>query len=385
MNSFNNIPDSNNSSLINFVLTLLKWKKFLILNFIIVLVISTIIAFMLPKVYYSSASVLPPKEEMSILGGGSGLGGLTSVMREFSTIKGIGSLGNKNTYNYLVILNSREVAEKVIKKFDLQEIYGYSNSMEKTLKVYYQNVVFEVQEEGNLEIGFYDEDPKRSADIANYLVELLNERSYELSVSEARSNRKFLEGRVNENMDSLRVAEEQLKEYQEKHGIFSIPEQTSSLIETSSKIFAEKLSKEIEIDYLSRMLSNNNEILNNARMQLDAINNAINKQVNTLPGLGMDYLRIYRNVLIRTKILEYLRPMLEQAIYQEKKDVPVIVVVDSAKVPEYKAKPKRILVIGSSVIGWLIISIFVVFIIEKWRRFKKENNDKYNLLKNALK
>ena len=368
------------SSFFNFLLTILKWKKFIIINLIVVLIISTVIAFLLPKIYYSSASVLPPKEEMSILGG-SGLSGLTSVMREFSSIKGIGSLGNKNTYNYLVILNSREVAEKVIKKYNLQEIYGYPNSMDKTLKAYYQNVVFEVQEEGNLEIGFYDEDPQRAADIANYLVDLLNERSYELSVTEARSNRKFLEGRVNENMDSLKVAENQLKDYQEKHGIFTIPEQTGALLEASSKIYAEKIAKEIEIDYLSKMFSNNNEILNSARMQLDAIN----KKVNDLPSLGIEYLRIYRNILIRTKILEFLRPMLEQAIYQEKKDVPVIVVVDKAKVPEYKAKPKRIIVIGSSVFGWLIITIIIVLSIEKWRNFKLHNNDKYNILKNALK
>ena len=371
---------SENSSFFNFLLIILKWKKFILINLLVVLVISTIIAFLLPKIYYSSASVLPPKEEMSILGG-SGLGGLTSVMREFSSIKGIGSLGNKNTYNYLVILNSREVAEKVIKKYNLQEIYGYPNSMDKTLKAYYQNVVFEVQEEGNLEIGFYDEDPQRAADIANYLVDLLNERSYELSVTEARSNRKFLEGRVNENMDSLKVAENQLKDYQEKHGIFTIPEQTGALLEAGSKIYAEKIAKEIEIDYLSKMFSNNNEILNSARMQLDAIN----KKVNDLPSLGIEYLRIYRNILIRTKILEFLRPMLEQAIYQEKKDVPVIVVVDKAKVPEYKAKPKRIIVIGSSVFGWLIITIIIVLSIEKWRNFKLHNNDKYNILKNALK
>lgn len=368
------------SSFFNFLLTILKWKKFIIINLIVVLIISIVIAFLLPKIYYSSASVLPPKEEMSILGG-SGLSGLTSVMREFSSIKGIGSLGNKNTYNYLVILNSREVAEKVIKKYNLQEIYGYPNSMDKTLKAYYQNVIFEVQEEGNLEIGFYDEDPQRAADIANYLVDLLNERSYELSVTEARSNRKFLEGRVNENMDSLKVAEDQLKDYQEKHGIFTIPEQTGALLEASSKIYAEKIAKEIEIDYLSKMFSNNNEILNSARMQLDAIN----KKVNDLPSLGIEYLRIYRNILIRTKILEYLRPMLEQAIYQEKKDVPVIVVVDKAKVPEYKAKPKRIIVIGSSVLGWLIITIIIVLSVEKWRNFKSTNIDKYNILKNALK
>ena len=367
------------NTLFALLLTILNWKKFILINFIIVLIASTIVAFMLPKVYYSSASVLPPKEEMSILGG-SGLGGLGSVVKEFSTIKNIGSLGNKSTYNYLVILNSRELAEKVVKKFNLTEVYGNNNSMEKTLKAFSQNTVFEILEEGNLEVGFYDENPQRAADIANYLVVALNERSYELSMSESQNNRKFLEKRVAENMDSLTLAENQLKDYQEKNGIFIPPDQTGALVESGSKIYAEKISKEIELDYLKNILSADNKILTSAQMQLDAINN----KVNNLPTQGVEYLRLYRNILIRTKILEFLRPMLEQSIYQEKKDIPVIVVVDSAKVPEYKAKPKRVIVIGSSVVGWLMLTIIFVLLIENWRKFKTNKSDKYKLLKDAL-
>jgi tyrosine-protein kinase Etk/Wzc len=115
-------------------------------------------------------------------------------------------------------------------------------------------------------------------------------------------------------------------------------------------------------------------------LQLDAIN----KSVNDLPNLGIEYLRLYREVFARTKILEFLRPMLEQSIYQEKKDVPVIVVVDAAKTPEYKAKPKRIIVIGSSVVGWLLLSIILILLIESWRKFKKEKPENYELLKNAF-
>jgi len=367
------------SILFSFILLIAKWKKFLLINFLMVLIVSTIVAFILPKIYYSSASVLPPKEEMSVLGGG-GLGGLSSMMKEFSSIsKNIGSLGNKNTYNYLVILNSREVAEKVIKKFNLMETYQQS-SMEKTLKIFSSNCVFEILEEGNLEIGFFDEDPKKAADIANYLVTVLNERSYELSIGEAQSNRKFLEKRVAENMDSLTVAENQLKDYQEKHGIYTLPEQTGALVESGSKIYAEKITKEIELDYLKSVLSSDNKMLSTAKLQLDAIN----KQVSDLPSLGIEYLRLYRNVVIRTKILEFLRPMLEQSIYQEKKDVPVIVVVDPAKVPEYKAKPKRIIVIASSVVGWMMVALLFVFIIEKWNSFKNDNKEQYNILKKAL-
>ena len=365
----------------DFLLILLKWRKVLIINFLIVFAISAVIAFILPKIYYSEASVLPPKDELLGGIGGGGLGGLTTMMRDLSSIsKNFGNLGNKNTYNYLVILNSREVSERVIKKFNLQEVYQQP-SLERTLKAYYSNVVFEIQEEGNLAIGFFDKDPQRACDVANYLITVLNERSYELSMLESKHSREFLEKRLADNMDSLTYAEEALKEYQEKYGIFIIPEQTGAIIESGSKVYAEKITKEIEVDYLRSVLQPDNKLLTSAQLQL----NAINKRINNLPTLGLEYLRLYRNVVIRSKILEFLRPLLEQAIYQEKRDIPVIVVVDSAKLPEYKAKPKRIIVIGSSVFGWMLITIVYILSIEKWRKFKLDNADKYQQFKKLLK
>jgi uncharacterized protein involved in exopolysaccharide biosynthesis len=366
--------------LFDFLLILLKWKKLLIINFLIVFIISAIIAFNLTKIYYSEASVLPPKDDLASLGGAGGLGGITTMMRDLSSItKNIGNLGSKNTYNYLVILNSREVAERVINKFNLQEIY-HQPSLERTLKVFSRNVVFEIHVEGNLAIGFFDKDPQMACDVANYLVTALNERSYELSMLESQHSRKFLETRIAESMDSLTYAENLLKEYQEKYDIFIIPEQTGA-IESGSKIYAEKIAKEIELDYLKSILHPDNSLLTSTRLQLQAIN----KRINNLPTVGLEYLRLYRDVLIRAKIIEFLRPLLEQTIYQEKRDVPVIVVVDPAKVPEHKAKPKRIIVIGSSVFAWMLITVIYILSIEKWRKFKTDHTDKYKHFKELLK
>jgi tyrosine-protein kinase Etk/Wzc len=372
----NNISAQKNK-IFDFIFLLLRWKKFIILNFIILVIIGSVISFMLPKIYYSWASVLPPKEETSLLSA-SGFSGLSSVMKEFSSIKGIGSLGNRNTYNYLVILNSRNVFESVIKKFNLIELYKVpDNSVEKTIKALSENVVFEIQEEGNLVIGVYDEDPNRAADIANYFVEQLNQRSYELNVLESGNNRAFLEKRVSERMDSLTVAENRLKEYQKEHGIYTIPEQSLSMISATAKLFADKTQKEIEINYLNSIVTPDNKFLESAKMQLSALNEKIDK----LPDLGLDYLRLYREVYISTKVLEYIRPMLEQVIYQEKKSTPVVVVVDNAKPAEYKVKPKRMIIVGSVGLGSILISILFIVLIERWRKFKLEYKVAYEKMK----
>lgn len=298
----------------DFIFLLFRWKRFILINFIIVVILASVISFLLPKIYYSSASVLPPKEETSLLSA-SGFSGLSSVMKEFSSIKGIGSLGNRNTYNYLVILSSRNVFESVINKFNLIELYKVpDNSMEKAVKALGENVIFEIQEEGNLVIGVYDEDANRAADIANYFVELLNQRSYELNVQESGNNKKFLEKRVKDNMDSLASAENALKVYQKEHGIYTLPEQSMAVISATAKLFADKTKQEIELDFLNSIVTPDNKLLESAKLQL----NALNRKIEQLPDLGLDYLRLYREVYIYSKILEILRPMLEQVIYQEK-------------------------------------------------------------------
>jgi tyrosine-protein kinase Etk/Wzc len=375
----NNNISTQKSKVFDFIFLILRWKKIIIINFVVLVTIATIISFMLPKIYYSSASVLPPKEETSLLSA-SGFSGLSSVMKEFSSIKGIGSLGNRNTYNYLVILSSRNVFENVIKKFNLIELYKVpGSSMEKAVKALGENVVFEIQEEGNLVVGVYDQDANRAADMANYFVEQLNQRSYELNVIESGNNKAFLEKRVSDRMDSLTVSENRLNAYQKEHGIYTIPEQSLSMISATAKIFADKTQKEIEIEYLNSIATPDNKYLEAAKLQL----NALNKKIEQLPDLGLEYLRLYREVYINTKILEIIRPMLEQVLYQEKKNTPVVVVVDNAKPAEYKSKPKRMIIIGSVGIASILISILFIVLVERWRKFKLDYKAAYEKMKNG--
>ena len=81
--------------LLNYLTILLRWKRFIIINFLIVLSLSIIISFILPKWYKSTASLLPPKQpdifnsisaSSSILKGIGGLGKLGGTRSEFKCI-----------------------------------------------------------------------------------------------------------------------------------------------------------------------------------------------------------------------------------------------------------------------------------------------------------
>ena len=69
----------------------------------------------------------------------------------------------------------------------------------------------------------------RAAAMANAYVEVLNRLSAELGTREARSNRVFLEERVQETRRLLRDAEDTLRAYQQKSGMMISPDQAASV------------------------------------------------------------------------------------------------------------------------------------------------------------
>lgn len=309
--------DARNYTFLMYLARLGPWRGFIIRNVFIVTVMAVVVSLLLPKWYKSTATVLPPKEE-GMLGG---LSGLTSMLREFAPVRGASTLGmTRGAYSYLSILNSREAMEMAIKKFDLTAVYGIKdNSMEKAVKKFSENYNVTVEDQGHISITVYDRDPQRAADIANYMVQVLNDINIRLNTKESGENRAFLERRVAESRDTLKKAEEALKAFQEKYGAY----------------------------------------------------------IATLPEAQMRYMQLSRDVYIQSKIIEVLTPILEQVRMQEKRDTPAVVQLDVAVPAERKAKPKRMIIVLSAAVSSLLLSLLYISLVEHWRRFQRENPEKY--------
>ncbi|MBL7086446.1 MAG: hypothetical protein ISS28_05040, partial [Candidatus Cloacimonetes bacterium] len=83
--------------------------------------------------------------------------------------------------------------------------------------------------------------------------------------------------------------------------------------------------------------------------------------LENVPDLQKQYAQLRRKVVYFSKLLEYLGPQYEQARIEEAKDVPTIQVIDKAKRPEWKYKPKRaLIVIFTFVFSIFIVALFIV-------------------------
>jgi tyrosine-protein kinase Etk/Wzc len=345
---------------------LVRWRRFIIINLVSITSLTIIISLLLPQWYKSTATLLSPKRQ-DIFGS---LNPTSSVLRSLggAGLRGFGQ--SSQAYNFFAILKSRTASEAVVRKFDLIRVYGVPNeSMEKAIRELSGNVSFEEESDDYISIEVYDKDPQRAADMANYYVELLNEVSTALGTTEARNNREFVEGRLIQARQSLSYAEDTLRRYQEKSGMMISPEQTET-ISAIAGLYGTKAKKEVELAVLERTMGSDNEVVKRTKLEL----RELDRKLATFPELGLESFRLYRDVVIQQKIVEFLIPVYEQARIDEQKDIPVVLVLDRAVPAERKARPQRLLIVMSVSTISLFSLIAIVFAMHGIVRRKEPNN-----------
>jgi uncharacterized protein involved in exopolysaccharide biosynthesis len=391
---------------IDYFYILAQWRKMIFLNFIIVCFIAAGISLILPKVHRAQTTILPPIEESD----GFGLSSLLSKVPLSSLSIGLGSV-SEETYTFLAIINSRTVMESIVREFDLRTRYRVKN-IEKAVKKLRKNVSVKVNDEGTITLSTdvstkwlsdkatENETRKLARDMANFFIKELDRVNKHLKTERARNSRIFIEKRYLQNITDLHRAEEEFKQFQKKYGTIALPEQTSATISAATELKVQIISKEVEGGVLqkyvgpshSEYLKVQNE-LNELRMKLNEFKSGErqNKEntknskglflaLNDVPDIGLQYGRLYREIFLQEKIMEFLLPQYESAKIQEAKTTPTLQVLDEAVIPIKRMKPKR----AFFVMFWGVLSIFmsfcIVFIIEYLESLKRLYPEKYHLI-----
>jgi len=326
--------------------------KILIAGTLSALVIGLALAFTVTRYYQAITRVLPPKESAML----SGLGGISSLMKSLPA--GLNKIGGvDDAFNYMAILKSQTVMASVVEKFSLKSVYEIpDSSLEKAIKELRTNVEVDWTEENALEIRVWDKDRVRAAAIADYLVELLNERSIQLQTQEASNNRKFIEQRVIQNREDLRKAEEELKAYQETHGSLIISDVNSASLSPIAELYATRAVKEMELDVIAKTMGETNAQYRQKKVEFEVLNSRLQK----FPEIGVRSVRLFREIAIQQKIMEMLVPLYEQAKVSEHKDVPVAYLLDKALASERPDRPKRASIVGiATILGFLLSLVFI--------------------------
>ncbi len=386
------------STIIEFLSIVTRYRKFISRFVLSVTVIATIVALLSPKWYKSTASVFPA-EKTEIL---SAFGGISSLARSLSPARALTALGaNPEADRYMAILKSGTVVGAIIQRFKLDSVYEITSYKgEKTAKVLLDNTEFKIEDEGNITISVYDQDPQRAADIANFYVDMLNRTNSELSVRNAKGNREFIEQRYKKNLTDLAIAEDSLRLFQKRFGIIAMPEQTEASIKAAAEITAQLALKEVQVGVLRRTQSADNPAVIAGQIEVDELRSKLSQMgrvgtsvggdvkvlvpLNRVPDLGMEYLRRYRDVEIQYKVLQVITPLYEQAKVEERRETPSVIVLDKAGPAERKAKPRVSLFALFAFVVSSLVSLVGVFSVEWIQRVRRTNPDRFDALVQAV-
>jgi uncharacterized protein involved in exopolysaccharide biosynthesis len=394
--------NTRNNAKLDFLVLILKWRKFLFINFIIVSILAAGVSLVLPQWYVGNVTILPPMEEESGLGISSMLNGLP-----------LGSLGFGTTSfeaNIVIaIIQSRSLLESVANRFGLQQRYK-ADDMEETLRALKKNVVYKLHEEGTITISakaktqfFPGKDDIEEArylarDMASYATAKLDSINKKIRLTKASNTRSFIEKRYNQNLDDLKQAEEEFKAFQEKYGAIALPEQTIATIEALAEIKSQQVIKEIELGVLENYYDDSHYDVQRVKTEIREINRKLedysqgNKAENgngdmkiilpldDVPEMGVEYARLFREITMQELILEFITPQYEQAKIQESKDTPTIQILDEASLPIKRLKPKRsFFVIFMDIVMFMIAVIFIMFV-EYYRQIQRGERDREDRL-----
>lgn len=361
----NETLNSKRSSLSEFLNILFKWKKFLIINLFLISVISVGITLLIDNEYKASGTVIISSNSNNNMA----LGGMLS---DVSSLLGVGGTASGEAEYLLGILGSRKLKTTLIDKFDLINYYEITKyKIDKTIKMLDNNYFYEQNENGMIDISFIHKDPTISASIVKFIINYVDSTNVAIHHEKARDYRTFIENRYNKSKSDLHIAEQNLQKFQEETGLYVIPDQLMVNIKTIVELEKKLYSREIELEILNTSSSPNYSIIKQLKREIKVyqknlkdIKTGANQFANStaffpienLPEIYAEYIRIYRDFEIKNKILEFITPMYEQALMDEQKNIPTLIVLDEPFIPELKEYPKR----SSIVIIVFFLSLFIL-------------------------
>jgi len=349
------------------------------------LLVSTAIAFLIPKRFEATTRLMPPDNQSSGLamaaaamagggsGGGGGLGALASDV-----------LGLKSSSDVFVgILGSRTAQDDLINRFDLKTLYHASN-MEDARRALSAKTGISIDRKSQIiSITVIDHKPERAAAMAQAYVDELNRLVADLSTSSARRERIFLEDRVSKVTVDLQNAEREFSQFASKNSAFDVKEQGKAMVEAAANLQGQMIAAESQFQALRQIYTDNNPRTRSVKARIDELRRQLDKiggkgestsdassdpssdsmypSIRKLPLLGVTWADLYRQAKIQEVVLETLTKQYELAKVQEAKEIPSVKVLDVANIPDKKSFPPHLLII---LVGTMLtIAVVVIWIL----------------------
>lgn len=356
MNSTAEAPED--STLQDVAVVMLKQWKPLVLIPLAAGALAFVSASSIRPTFTARSVFVPPQQQntastaMQSLGALAGLAGLTS---------GGGSAIKNPADQYVSLMQSATVSNRVIEAFKLQEIYAADTRQEARETLASKVRITAGKRDGLISVEVDDWDPKRAAAMANDYVVQLRRISSELTLTDAQQRRAFFERQMRQAKDSLAKAQSDLQGSAMSEG--TIRAEPRAAAEAYASVKAQLTLAEVRLRALRNTVTEESADFKMARSTVQALEEQLRRAGSANGDAASDdYITRYREFKYQETLFELFAKQFEMAKLDESREGAAVQVVDVAEAPERKSKPRRLLITAAAmVVSGFATLVFLLF------------------------
>lgn len=362
-------------SLLDYYRILKKRRKAILLIVLVITFGAVVYSLVAPKIYRSEASILTLESD-----GGSG--GIAAMAASFTGLP-LGSGSQSSMSKLVVLLKSRTLAERVIDRLDLEKFFykdlwdfekndwkdgiAKNPDMEDIVGTFSSAVdIKENIKKGTIDIGVELADPSTAANVANAIVYELGRLINQNAFTMAKKQRIFIEGQLVNIQKELLLSGKYLSEYYQSNKISASNPRIDVVLPTNKGSKVDRFS-------MAGMRDVNLGLIEQLVKEKQKVDKKI-KDVEVVKDIPQ---QVYlEHLILKKTILGQLNGLLHNqyvlAKIEEAKEEISFQVIDEARVPKKRFKPKRRQIVMIALFMGLLLGAFYAIFREYIDKMRKQ-------------
>lgn len=313
------------------------------------------VTYLIPPTFTASTTFMPPQQ------GQSGAAAALAALGPLAGLAGGASAVRTPGDQYVALIQSVTVADRLIEQFKLIEVYDSKYRVDARRDLAKNVRVALGKKDGLITIEVDDTSPQRAADIANRFVDELRRVTAGLAVTEAQQRRVFFEQQLEQGRDRLVQAQQALQASGFNAG--ALKAEPKAAAEGFARLRAEAIAAEVRLQAVRTALTDSAPEVRQQLATLSALRAqlAAAERATDFSG-GPDYIGRYREYKYQETLFDLYARQFELARVDESREGALIQVIDPATAPERKSKPKRALIAGGAALVAAVLLVGLILI-----------------------
>jgi uncharacterized protein involved in exopolysaccharide biosynthesis len=310
---------------------------------------------LMPPTFTARVVFMPPQQAQS------GVSAALASLGQLGALAGGGAAPARGSVDqYLALMRSTTVSDRLIDEFKLIEVYGSSFRADARKRLAAHVQMSAGRKDGLITIDVDDKNPQRAATIANRYVDELRRLLAQLAITEAQQRRVFFEQQLAVSKTRLTEAQQALQGSGFNPG--ALKAEPRAAADAYAKLRAEVTAAEIRLQVTRSNLVDSTPEVQQQQRTLQALKDQLARlEASTSSDGGPDYISRYREFKYQETLFDLYARQFELARVDESRESALIQVIDPATPPERKSRPARgFAAVVTSLLAAFVLVVFVL-------------------------